>query len=136
PNTAISSKMASIPNLPQGACLAQEVGGVGGETSGTARVGAGFAPDKSSSPAQRSCSSERGFGGSQPLSLHPLFPKPNPHTNLPAHSFRKKPWCSAVGCGWAVLSLSASICGNTLYFNLCVSASPRFNFLFYFSEAC
>jgi hypothetical protein len=28
---------SSIPNLPQGACLAQEVGDVGGETSGTAR---------------------------------------------------------------------------------------------------
>ena len=36
--------MASIANLPQGACLAQEVGDVGGETCGSARERAGFAP--------------------------------------------------------------------------------------------
>jgi hypothetical protein len=66
PNTAISAEKCSIPNLQQGACLAQEVGGVGGETSGTARVRAGFAPNKSFSPAQRSCISERGCGGSSP----------------------------------------------------------------------
>src|ERR1019366_7596740 len=72
PNTAIGSKMASFPNLQQGACLAQEVGDVGGETCGTARVRAGFAPNTSSSPAQRSFSSEWGFGGGAPESASPL----------------------------------------------------------------
>jgi len=63
---AIPIKDQPIPNLPQGACPAQEVGEVGGETSGTARVRAGFAPNKSSSPAQRSLYTERGYGGSRP----------------------------------------------------------------------
>jgi hypothetical protein len=66
PNTAIDAEKSSIPNLPQGVCPAEEVGEVGGETSGTARVRAGFAPDKSPSPAQRSSSSGRGFGGGSP----------------------------------------------------------------------
>ena len=46
PNTAVVAGKSSIPNFQQGACLAEEVGGVGGETSGTARVRAGFAPNK------------------------------------------------------------------------------------------
>jgi hypothetical protein len=62
------------PKPPQGACPAQEVGGVGGETSGTARVRAacsersrtGLAPDKAHPPAQRSIFLKRGCGGSRP----------------------------------------------------------------------
>jgi hypothetical protein len=66
PNTATGFEKASVPNLQKGACLAEEVGEVGGETSGTARVGAGFAPGKTDLSAQRSCISERGCGGSSP----------------------------------------------------------------------
>src|ERR1019366_9336344 len=81
PNTAVIAGKSSIPNLPQGACPAQEVGEVGGETCGTARVRAGFAPNKSSSPAQRSFFSERGFGGGAPESASPL-PKAKPMHEL------------------------------------------------------
>jgi hypothetical protein len=81
PNTAISAEKCSIPNLQQGACLAEEVGGVGGETCGTARVRTacsersrtGFAPNQSSSPAQRSFSSEQGVWGQHaPMSASSL----------------------------------------------------------------
>src|ERR1039458_5509462 len=97
PNTAITVEKCSIPNLPQGACLAQEVGGVGGETRCTARVRAacgersrtGFAPNKSTLPAQRSFISGGG-SGAEPLGLHPLPPTPNPHTNRSAHRFERK----------------------------------------------
>src|ERR1039458_8431591 len=97
---------------PEISRLAQEERGVGGGTRGSARERAacgersrtGSSPNKSPSPAQRSFSSERGFGGSQPLSLHPLFPNPNQYTNLPAHSFRQEPRCSAGGCGVPALS--------------------------------
>src|ERR1022692_3793142 len=93
PDTAIDIEKSSIPNLPRGACLAQEEGGIGGGTSGSARERAacgersrtGSSPNKPPPPAQRSFSSERGFGGSQSLSLHPLFPKPNQHRNQSGH---------------------------------------------------
>ena len=77
PNTANFPGKSSIPNHPQGACLAQEVGDVGGETCGTARVRAGFAPNTSSSPAQRSFSSEWGFGSGAPESAS-LLPEAKP----------------------------------------------------------
>jgi hypothetical protein len=49
-NAGITVEKSSLPNLQQGACLAEEVGDVGGETSGSARERAGFAPDKSLPP--------------------------------------------------------------------------------------
>src|ERR1019366_1662029 len=66
PGPANFAGKSSILNLQQGACPAEEVGEVGGETSGAARVRAGFAPNRSLPPAQRSLSSGRGFGGGSP----------------------------------------------------------------------
>src|ERR1039458_5933012 len=57
PNIAIDIEKSSIPNLPQGACLAQEEGGNGGGTSGSARERGGSSPNKSSSAVQRTSSS-------------------------------------------------------------------------------
>src|ERR1022692_4569914 len=99
PDTAIDVENSSIPNLPQGACLAQEDGGIGGGTSGSARERAacgersrtGSPPNKSSPPAQRSLFSERGYGASQPPCLRfLLFPKSNQRRNQQAHSFQQK----------------------------------------------
>src|ERR1019366_10742518 len=72
-NTAITFEKSSIPRLQQGACLAREVGEVGGETSGTARVGAGFAPNKYTPAAKRRYFPGRGYGGSMHPCLHHLF---------------------------------------------------------------
>jgi len=104
PDGAISYEKSSTASLQQGACLAEEVGGVGGETRGTARVRAGFAPNQSSSPAQRSCISERGCGGCQPLRLRLLFPEPNRQTNHSADQYRKTPRiCFTFICGHAAI---------------------------------
>jgi len=98
---AIPIENSSIPNLHQGACLlsAGVLAGVEGpglevdefrqpntspkstlDPSATASSlrSAGFAPNKSPSPAQRSLFSERGYGGSQPpCPRFLLFPKPS-----------------------------------------------------------
>src|ERR1039458_4506434 len=97
---------------PEISRLAQEERGVGGGTRGSARERAacgersrtGSSPNKPSPPAQRSFSSERGFGGSQPLSLHPLFPKPNQHGNQSGHCFQQKRRSRVFDCGYAALS--------------------------------
>jgi hypothetical protein len=95
PNTAVDVEKSSIPNLPQGACPAQEVGGVGGETSGSARERAacgersrtGFAPNKNSPAAKRPSPPGRGYGGSMHPCLHLLF-----NGTKPAQEFLSPPF--------------------------------------------
>jgi hypothetical protein len=61
-----SSTVSSIPNLQQGTCLAKEVGDVGGETCGTARVGAGFAANNFSPVRAAVLILRRGVRGANP----------------------------------------------------------------------
>src|SRR5258707_14440502 len=61
------------PKPQQGACLAQEVGEVGGETSGPARGRAVSPPTKLSRPRSGPYSLKRGCGGSSPCVCVSLF---------------------------------------------------------------
>src|ERR1019366_4316631 len=72
PNSAITAERHPIPHLPQGACLAEEVGEVGGETCGSARERAGFAPDKSLCPRSGPHPPSGGSGAAAPESAFSL----------------------------------------------------------------
>jgi hypothetical protein len=118
-NTAITFRKSSIPNLQQGACLAREVGEVGGETRGTARVGAGFAPNNTFRREAPFSSGQGVWGQHAPMSASFLSRnQTGASIHQPTVCKTHSEFIGCFGCGYAALSnlrfpSSPRLCGKS-----------------------